>query len=64
MMPPGKAWRYFFSRISMDARVVSQSSFIVQLVPAGSNETVKFSSADGSFESFISMRAKSNFSPG
>src|ERR1700680_2476582 len=48
----------------MEARVGSQSSFIVQLGPAGSKERVKFSSGEGSFETFISMRAKSYFSPG
>src|SRR5580700_8633173 len=55
---------YFFSAISMDARVVSQSSFIVQVVPAGSKDIVKFSSGEGSLETFISIRAKSYCSPG
>ena len=40
----------------MEARVVSQSSFIAQLVPAGSREIVKFSSGAESFETFISTR--------
>jgi hypothetical protein len=30
----GSSGRYFFSEMSMEARVVSQSSFMVQLLPA------------------------------
>jgi hypothetical protein len=55
---------YFFSAISIEARVISQSNFMVQLVPGASKEIVKFSSGAESFDTFISMRAKSNFSPG
>ena len=58
------ASRYFFSRISMEARVISHSSFMVQRAPAWSNEIVKFSSGDGNLETFISMRAKSDCAPG
>ena len=50
---------YFFSTISTDARVVSQSSFMVHAVPVESKEIVKFSSGAGSFETFISARVKS-----
>ncbi len=55
---------YFFSTMLMAARVVSQSSFIEQFVPAGSKEMVKFSSGAASLETFISIRPKSYFSPG
>ena len=48
---PAEFTAYFSPAMSMEARVVvSQSSFIVQLVPAGSNEIVKFSSGAESFE--------------
>src|SRR5579862_2197525 len=50
--------------MSMEARVVSQSSLIAQLLPAGSKEIVKFSRGAESLETFISTRAKSYCSPG
>jgi hypothetical protein len=55
---------YFFSVISTAARVVSQSRCIVQTLPPSSNPIVKSSSGDGSFDSFIGTRAKSESSPG
>jgi hypothetical protein len=44
-----------------EARVVSQSMFIF---PALSKEMVKFSTGDGSVETFMSTRAKSFEGPG
>jgi hypothetical protein len=55
---------YFFSVISTAARVVSQSRCIVQTLPLESNPIVKSSRGDGSFDSFIGTRAKSESSPG
>jgi hypothetical protein len=55
---------YFFSVMSTAARVVSQSRCIVQTLPPSSNPIVKSSSGDGSFDSFIGTRAKSESSPG
>jgi hypothetical protein len=48
---------YFFSEIVIDARVVSQSRCIVHVSPAWSNDIVKFSSGEGSFDTCIGIRA-------
>src|ERR1700737_4094725 len=56
--------RYLFSEISTEARVVSQSKYMVQLAPAWSNATVKFSTGEGSFVTFMLTRARSSLAPG
>src|SRR5207302_4201862 len=55
---------HFFSANSTDARVFSQSRFMVQFPPVWSKEMVKFSTGDGSCETFMSTRARSSPSPG
>jgi hypothetical protein len=55
---------YFFSRNSIEARVISQSACMVQVLPPCVKEIVKSSSFDGNEEIFIGTRAKSKLSPG
>ena len=46
----------YFLAIATEARVVSQSIFKVPPFPAFSNEIVKFSTGEGSAETFMSIR--------
>src|SRR2546428_8797424 len=55
---------YFFSTISTEARVFSQSRCMVQPPPAWSNAMVKFSTGVGDCETFMSTRARSSPAPG
>ena len=55
---------YLASEISTEARVVSQSIRNDAPLPTLSKAIVKFSTAAGSEETFISVRARSCASPG
>jgi hypothetical protein len=55
--------RYIFEMLT-EARVDSQSIRSVQPLPDLSNAMVKFSTADGNVETFMSTRAKSESAPG
>jgi hypothetical protein len=60
---PRKSCRYFASEISTEARVVSQSMRNEAPLPNLSTAIVKFSTAAGSDDTFISVRARSCPSP-
>ncbi len=49
----------YFLAIATEARVVSQSIFSVAPFPVFANEIAKFSTGEGSVETFISIRARS-----
>jgi hypothetical protein len=55
---------FYIFDMSTDARVVSQSIRSVQPLPVLSKAMVKFSTAEGSADAFMSMRAKSSDAPG
>ena len=55
---------YHIFEISTDARVVSQSKRSVQPCADLSNAIVKFSTAEGNVDVFMSTRAKSESAPG
>ena len=56
--------RCYIFEMSTDARVVSQSMCSVQPLAVLSNAMVKFSTAEGSVDAFMSIRAKSSDGPG